>query len=146
MCKYILFSLSTFILSSIMGQGINVRHQKDTVGFASKAWQMDNVMNRIKKQYSKYYDNLYKKQNLSENDFFRFAVCPHDDYSYAGFLYNEVFSHIKVKTFIILGVAHKAKYFNIEQKIVFDAFDHWHAPYGNIKISPLRQQLIYQLP
>ena len=122
------------------------RNQKDTVGFASKAFQMDSVMNRLNKRFGKYYDSLYKKQGITNDDALRYAVCPHDDYLYAVFLYNEVISHIKAKTVIIFGVAHKAKQFKVERKLVFETFDKWHAPYSNIKISTLRKDIIANLP
>ncbi len=83
---------------------------------------------------------------LTGNTAFRLAICPHDDYMYAGFLYRGVLSHIQAKTIIVFGVAHKAKKFNIEQKLVFDSFDTWNEPYGNIKISSLREEIIRHLP
>jgi MEMO1 family protein len=146
MKKIILFFTTALITTGIMAQKLNIRNQKDTVGFASKAWQMDSVMNRIEKRFGKYYDSLYQKQALDKDDMLRFAICPHDDYTYAGYLYNEVFSHIKAKTIIVLGVAHKAKQFKTEKKIVFDTFDKWHAAYGDVKISALRNQIINELP
>jgi AmmeMemoRadiSam system protein B len=138
----ILLLQSSFILT--MAQ--KIRNQKDTVGFASKAFQMDSVMDRLMKRYGKYYDSVYKKQGILKDDILRFAVCPHDDYLYAGYLYNEIYSHIKAKTVIILGVAHKAKQFKIERKLVFDTYDKWHAAYSNVKISPLREQIMKNLP
>ena len=120
----------------MMAQKQNIRNQKDTVGFASKAWQMDSVMQRTMKRYGKYYDSLYKKQAFAKDDVLRFAICPHDDYTYAGFLYNEIYSHIRAKTIIILGVAHKAKQFGVEKKIVFDTYPQWHAAYGNVENIP----------
>lgn len=130
----------------LTAQNNEIRRQKDTVGFASMAWQMDSVMKRCMRLYGKHYDDIYKSQKVAPDAVVRFAVCPHDDYTYAGFLYNEVFSHVKAKTVIIFGVAHKAKKFGIEQKIVFDSFKNWHAPYGDIKISDYRQQLIAAIP
>jgi AmmeMemoRadiSam system protein B len=138
----------TFIImqSTIHSDAQSIRNQKDTVGFASKAYQMDSVMSRLKKRYGKYYDSLYKAQNVNKEDILRFAICPHDDYLYAGYLYNELYPHIKAKTVIILGVAHKAKKFKVEQKLVFDSYSYWHAAYSNIKISALREQIMKNLP
>ncbi len=142
----ITFFIFLFQSSLFIAMAQKVRNQKDTVGFASKAYQMDSIINRLNNRCGKYYDSIYKKQGISKDDILRFAICSHDDYTYAGFLYNEVYSHIKAKTIIILGVAHKAKKFGIERKIVFDTFDSWHAPYSNIKISSLRQNIIENLP
>ena len=138
--------LILLLQSSINTMAQKVRNQKDTVGFASKAYQMDSIMNRLNKRFGKYYDSLYSKQGITKDDILRFAVCPHDDYLYAGYLYNEVFSHIKAKTVIIWGVAHKAKQFKVERKLVFDTYNKWHAAYGDIKISHLREQIINGLP
>ena len=145
MKKIVLLFLITSVAININAQHLKIRNQKDTVGFASKAWQMDSVINRLMKRYGKYYDSLYKKQNVNGNEVLRFAICPHDDYAYAGFLYNELFPHIKANIVIILGVAHKAKKFGIEKKIVFDTFEQWNAA-GSIKISPLREQIMNNLP
>ncbi len=151
MKKIIFLFLFTSMAISIKAQNYQsdnywIRNQKDTVGFASKAEQMDSVMNRLMNRYGKYYDSLYKAQNVNKALLLRFAICPHDDYTYAGFLYNELYPHIKANTVIILGVAHKAKKFKVEQKIVFDSYKYWHAPYSDIKISGLREQIMKNLP
>lgn len=131
--KYIFSAL--FVLYSItIAHSQRVRTPKDTSGFAIYGWQMDSVIKR-----------LPAIKNPS-NDTICFAICPHDDYTYASDLYNEIFSRIKAKTIIILGVAHKAKKYGIERIIVFDSYDKWKAPYGNITISPLRQMIIKNLP
>jgi MEMO1 family protein len=135
-----------FLLYSSVLIAQNIRSQKDTIGFASKAWQMDSIIKRINASYKTYYKNLYSTQNLAKKNHFRLAICPHDDYTYAGFMYKEVFSHVKAKTIIIFGVAHKAKKYGIEQKLVFDNFEFWQAPYGKIKTSGLKKQIIQNLP
>ena len=76
---------------------------------------------------------------------FRLVIAPHDDYAYASYMYPLVFSRIKAKTVIIFGVAHKTKGV-IENKIVFDSFTHWAAPYGNIKESEMKQVIMDHLP
>ena len=124
----------------------NIRQPVDTVGFATKSWQMDSVVKRIDRIYSSGIDSANRLKLLLENTAFRLAICPHDDYAYAGFLYESVIPHIKAKTVIIFGVAHKAKKFNVEQKLVFDSFDEWKEPYGNSKVSPLREEIIKNLP
>jgi len=48
---------------------------------------------------------------------------------------------------VLIGVAHKARdYPEVEGKLVFDAFDAWHGPYGNVPISALRAELLARLP
>ncbi|HNW98403.1 MAG TPA: AmmeMemoRadiSam system protein B [Bacteroidales bacterium] len=145
MKKLFIFSLIILCCFHLNAQN-KTRKPVDSVGFATKAWQMDSIVKRLHKQYDLYYDSVYQKNNLTNDIAFRFAISPHDDYTYAGFLYDVTFSHIKAKTVIIFGVAHKAKKFGIERKLVFDSFDEWQEPYGNIAVSPLRQQLMNALP
>ena len=112
---------------------LKIRNMVDTIGFAHLDWQMDSIMARL---------------NTSEklDKVWRVAITPHDDYAYVGNLYPEVLHGIKAKTIIFFGVAHKARNFNLENKIIFDSFDAWSAPYGNVMISDIRNELISKLP
>jgi MEMO1 family protein len=144
MKKLILFSI-VFLFCLQLSAQKKIRQPIDTVGFATKSWQMDSVIKRIDRTYGSGIDSVNKLNLLKENTALRLAICPHDDYMYAGFLYESIIPHIKAKTVIIFGVAHKAKKFNVEQKLVFDSFDEWKEPYGNIKISSLREAIIKKL-
>lgn len=117
-----------------------IRQMADTIGFASKDYQVDSILDRINKHFA---DTLDKK---SKNESFRVAICPHDDYTYVGWQYPAVLRNIKAKTVIIFGVAHKAKKFNLENKLIFDSFTHWHGPYGNIKVSDMREKILSTMP
>jgi MEMO1 family protein len=145
MKKLILFSV-IFLCCLHANAQHKVRQPVDTIGFATHAWQMDSIVKRIDRTYGAAVDSVNKLNMLKDNTAFRIAICPHDDYTYAGFLYERVIPHIRAKTIIIFGVAHKAKKFNVEQKLVFDSFDEWKEPYGNIKISALRGDIIQKLP
>lgn len=145
MKNLVLFTLICLFSFQLFAQK-KIRLPIDAVGFATKAWQMDSVVKRIDRIYGPDIDSANRVNMLYENTAFRLAICPHDDYAYAGFLYETVIPHIKAKTVIIFGVAHKAKKFNVEQKLVFDSFDEWEEPYGNCKISPLREEIIKNLP
>lgn len=105
----------------------------DTIGFAQYDWQMDSVMKQI---------NI----SADSNHTWRVAISPHDDYAYVGSLYPKLLNGIKAKTVIFFGVAHKAKNYQLENKIVFDSFDAWSAPYGNVKVSEIRNEIISKLP
>lgn len=72
-------------------------------------------------------------------------ICPRDDYSYVGGLYTKTLAGIKAGTIILIGVAHKAKVFKLENKLVFDSFDEWKCAGGNIKVSALREKLLKTL-
>jgi AmmeMemoRadiSam system protein B len=141
--------LATLLFASFqscknMTHKVKVRsHLVDTVGFAQYSWQMDSLMNRIKKYQG---DLLQKRtQNLS-NKTTKAVLSPHDDYTYVGFLYPAALQQIKAKTVIIFGVAHKAKKLHLENQIIFDSYDYWKGPYGNVKVSDLRDKIIRNLP
>jgi AmmeMemoRadiSam system protein B len=141
----ILFFAGLLSGSSLQGQSnpeILMRGLTDTVGFAHLNWQMDSVMARIRVLN---HDDLIRSQQPA-GTVWRTAICPHDDYTYAGWLYPAVLKNIKAATVIIFGVAHKASLFNLENQLVFDSFKSWHGPYGAVKVSPLRDEIISQLP
>jgi AmmeMemoRadiSam system protein B len=141
----ILFFGGVLSVCSLHGQnspGISVRGLADTVGFAHLDWQMDSVMSRIELFHQA---DLVSAQQAA-GTVWRTAICPHDDYTYAGWLYPAVLRDIKASTVIIFGVAHRARLFNLENQLVFDNFQSWHGPYGDVKVSPLRDEIISQLP
>lgn len=141
-----LFLMLLIVISCNVNAQQKTRQAVDSIGFATKAWQMDSVVQRINRTYGAFIDSVNKVNGLEPDIAFRLAICPHDDYTYAGFLYKCALSHIKAKTVIIFGVAHKAKNFGIEQKLVFDSFNSWKEPYGKVKVSPLRDEIIKRLP
>lgn len=110
----------------------NIRTVVDSIGFAKYSWQMDSIVKRV--DYRKGLENTW-----------RVAIVPHDDYTYVGDLYPAVLNGIKARTVLLFGVAHRAKEFNLENRVIFDSYDAWSAPYGNVKISPLRDRLIQML-
>lgn len=124
------------------GSGLSIRGWADTVGFAHLDWQMDSVMHRI--QALSHKDLIRARQD--EGTIWKTAICPHDDYTYAGWLYPAVLRNIKAHTVILFGVAHKASQFQLENQLVFDSFAAWHGPYGEVKVSSLRDEIISQLP
>ncbi len=96
---------------------------------------MDSIASRI----------LAEDRILTE-DIYKAVICPHDDYAYAAGLYNKTLVGIKAKTIVLIGVAHKARKFNLENKLVFGSFDKWKGIYSNIMVSPLRDELLKNIP
>lgn len=111
----------------------HVRHVHDTIGFAQYDWQMDSIYNRL--------GIIDKKNNLK----WKAAISPHDDYKYAGRLYYESLKGINANTIILVGVAHRARNFNLQDKIVFGSYTHWQSPYGDLKVSDLNTEIINNL-
>ncbi len=74
------------------------------------------------------------------------GICPHDDHLLAGRVYVHLFQNLRARRYLIFGVAHKARDWGAENVLIFDNFDGWRAPYGPMKISTLRKELIESLP
>lgn len=145
MKKLVFFPIIFLLSFHTMAQN-KTRQPVDPVGFATKADQMDSVLKRINRIHGTTLESIGKANRLNPENIFRMAICPHDDYTYAGFLYESVLPYIKAKTIILFGVAHKAKKFNVERKLVFDSLDAWKEPYGNVPVSPFREEIIRNLP
>jgi MEMO1 family protein len=120
----------------------NVRPLADTVGFAHLDWQMDSVMARIERNGGQ----NQKAQNFKYAGNPRLIICPHDDYSYVGSLYPAALKNIRVNTVILIGVAHKAKLMKLENQVIFDSYDYWKGPYGDVIVSGIREDIIDQMP
>jgi AmmeMemoRadiSam system protein B len=127
-----------------MTQKTKIRsHLVDTVGFAQYGWQVDSIFNRIKEYQG---DQLKNSTRYLSKKPTKAVLSPHDDYSYVGYLYPATLEQIKAKTVIIFGVAHKAKQLNLENRIIFDSYDYWKGPFGNVKVSGLREKIMDNLP
>lgn len=118
-----------------------IRQMVDDIGFASKSYQMDSIINRINNSQGKLLQNTLSKAGINSETSWKTCISPHDDYAYAGYLYPAVLNNVKAKTVIIFGVAHKAKKYGIEDKLIFDSYDYWQGPGGKIKVSPYRDSL-----
>ncbi len=127
-------------------QTIKLRPLADTVGFTGTAKQMNMVMKRINENQSAILKKKRTEAKITDKTIWKAVISPHDDYAYTGYLYPLALQNIKAKTVILFGVAHKAKNLNLEDQIIFDSYTHWRAPYGNIKVSTLREDIISQLP
>lgn len=112
--------------------GKNVRQLVDTVGFAHYSWQMDSIISRLERTGWKRNEGLPWK----------FAICPHDDYTYVGKLYPELLQDVKAPNLILLGVAHKAAQLKIENYLVFDTYKQWRGPWQPVQVSSVRNDLL----
>lgn len=118
----------------------HVRRPKDMVGYTHTAEGISRVADHAEEA---------EKNRLERNEAppLIAAVSPHDDYVYAQQVYVHVYPRLKARHVILIGVAHKARSFpECEGKLVFDSFEAWHGPYSNVKISPLREELLRALP
>lgn len=122
-----------------------IRGLADAVGFAHTALQVDTLMDRISRMSGKAY-NKERQERIPGKDSWKLAVCPHDDHTYVGELYPALLKDVRTRTVIIFGVAHRARLLGLENKLIFDSYTHWQAPYGNVKISPMRDAIMKELP
>ncbi len=114
---------------------IKIRHLDDTIGFPQYKWQMDSILSRIA-----------VSDKVATSEISKAVICPHDDYAYTAGLYKKTLSSIKANTVVLVGVAHRARNFDLKDKIVFGSFDEWKTAYGTIKISALRNILLSIIP
>jgi len=114
---------------------ISTRQLKDTIGFTQYKWQLDSIMVRMDPE-----------DKLPSNDISKAVICPHDDYAYAAGLYNKTLASVKAKTIIMIGVAHRARNYSLENKLIFGTFKQWESSNGNIPVSRLREKIMSKLP
>jgi AmmeMemoRadiSam system protein B len=122
------------------------RGQMDTVGFATSGEQMLGVVRQSKALATPRQDVLRGEHGWGDKTTFAAAVCPHDDYYYAGRLYALLMPYLNTDTVILFGVFHKARVWNLSDKLVFDSFDSWRGPFGPVKVSPIREEILSRLP
>jgi len=135
-CLFIFFLLMFPVLQDCTRPGTQgkVRSQVDTIGFAQYSWQMDSIFARIAPE-----------DKMESGEEYKMVICPHDDYAYAGGLYSLALSGVKAPVVILLGVAHKARQFGLENELVFGTYTEWKAPPGNVRVSKLRDSLLARL-
>ncbi len=103
-------------------------------GYAQHDWQMDSI-----------YKRLQLKDTINDLQW-KAAISPHDNYSFTGQLYYESLRGINAPNIILIGVAHRARNFNLQDKIVFGRYDEWESPYGGIKVGSLGDAIMTRLP
>lgn len=106
-----------------------IRPIHDTIGFAQYDWQLDSIYNRLQ---------IKDTPNTKE---WKTVISPHDDYKYAGKLYHTSLEGVNANTVILIGVAHRARNYKLQDKIIFGSFTHWKSPYGNLKVSNLNTKI-----
>jgi len=77
------------------------------------------------------------------------AICPHDDYLYAGRIYRPVFSGLQAREVVIIGVTHggvRRAMGNPRGKIILDTHDRWSGLGKAVVVSGLRNWLVKRMP
>ncbi len=124
----------------------DTRSLVDTVGFAIRAEQMDLTAGESEKAEKLRILQNRKKYGFDEHTEFIFAISPHDDYILAGRVYTHLYRYVKAKTVIVIGNAHWSEAFGIRNRLIFGNFKKWRAPYGDVAVSSVRDEIIDALP
>jgi AmmeMemoRadiSam system protein B len=125
---------------SIPSRGLDQRGQRDGVGFATSAEQMERIWELADLPPSpEIFSPAVGTELLG-------AICPHDDYLYAGRVYKRVLPAVRAKTVVLVGVFHGYRRFGARDRLVFDPYRVWRAPDGDLSISPLRDAWAAALP
>lgn len=124
----------------------HIRGLKDTVGFSYTAEQIEKVVSSAEACEREHMLANDRRFNLDNDSRWVAAICPHDDHLLAGRVYVHVFQHLRAPRVVLFGVAHRASDYDLHDQLIFDSFTAWRAPYGSVPVSPLRQELIAQLP
>lgn len=113
----------------------DLRGQKDTVGFASTAAAMAATWKASEAGPSpEAFGQALSPGVLG-------ALCPHDDYLYAGRVYRRIIPLVTARTVVLVGVFHTWRRHDAMDALVLEDYRAWRAPDGEIPISPLREEL-----
>ncbi len=127
------------MLFFILFQVLLLREPIDKVGFSTNKIQIEAIFSN-----SKNFGNFYKFKENKEIPLG--VISPHDDHLYSAPLYIESLKDIKAKNIIIFGVAHKARKWQIEDKLIFEDYDGFKTPKGYLKINKdLREYILKNL-
>jgi AmmeMemoRadiSam system protein B len=137
----LVLSIITFLFSCQKNEkpqiDLKLRPVADTVGFATKGWQVDSLINRMDFTFG---------ENINEAENWKTVISPHDDYTYVNDLYLKTLNNLNANTIIVFGVAHRARNFELQDKLIFDSFEYWKGAYSKIKVSAVREEITKRLP
>ncbi len=132
----------SMLMISIIIASENQRDFVDPVGFSTTKEQIEKAV-----EYSRQpSDGMVIEKNLPQSEMLS-AICPHDDHIYAGPLYLPIMERIGAKHLILIGVFHKARQWNVKDLLVFDNFESWMGPSGNLAVDyAFRAAVLKELP
>jgi AmmeMemoRadiSam system protein B len=126
--------------------GDRLRGQRDTVGFVVTAEQAEDVVSQAVRLEAATLQEQDRSLGMEGGSGFLGGVCPHDDHLYASRVYVPLTERITAPRVVLVGVFHRARLWDLENRLVFDAFEAWHGPWGPVRIDPLRGELLQALP
>jgi len=133
-------------MMGLPSEGDRVRGQMDTVGFVVREPAAEEVVATAVALEEESLTAQDRRLGMRAGEGFVGGICPHDDHLYASRVYVHLTERITAPRVILIGVFHRAKSWGLRDRIVFDHFDAWHAPWGPIAVDGLREELIAALP
>jgi len=124
----------------------SIRAQKDTIGYATRPDQVDALVRLVDSLEGPRYAANARAFPLMKKAPMIGAICPHDDYVYAGRGYVYVMREIKAPRVILFGVSHTARRRGIQDKLIFGDFTAWRIGGGTCPVSPVRDEIVAALP
>jgi AmmeMemoRadiSam system protein B len=118
---------------------LDLRGQRDSVGFASTAAQMAKVWELSATPPAPDSFGVRPAPGVAA------VICPHDDYLYAGRVYRRVLPLITARRVVLIGVFHGYRRFGEHDRLVFDRYRAWRSPDGPVPVSSLREALLSHL-
>jgi AmmeMemoRadiSam system protein B len=118
----------------------DVRGQQDTIGFASTPEQMARTWELSATPPEP------ERLGPAPPGLVVGALCPHDDYLYAGRAYRQVLPLVKARTVVLVGVFHTYRAFGAHDLVVFDGYRAWRTPDGEVPVSSLREEILSRMP
>jgi len=125
---------------NIPSLSLDLRGQRDSVGFASRTEQMARAWELSATPPAPDSFGPLPAPGVAA------VICPHDDYLYAGRIYRRVLPLVTARTVVLVGVFHRYRRFGEHDRLVFDPFKAWRAPDGPVPVSRLREDLLSRLP
>jgi AmmeMemoRadiSam system protein B len=126
-------------------EGDRLRGQRDTVGFVVTAEQAEDVVSQAVRLEAATLQAQDRRLGMDGDSGFLGGVCPHDDHLYASRVYVPLTERITAPRVVLVGVFHRARLWDLENRLVFDAFDAWRGPWGPVQVDPLRGELLQEL-
>jgi len=136
-CLSLLIYGTVLLLQSAASQD-SIRPIRDDIGYCWDGVQMDRLIG--------YIDSI--EQSGKPEGTLIGGISPHDDYLYAARMYYPLFRTLRAKEAVIFGVTHgtvRRAIGDPKNVLLFDSYTHWLGPYGQIRISPLREHLLNSL-
>jgi AmmeMemoRadiSam system protein B len=128
------------------GRLSSIRAQKDTIGYATRPDQVETLVRLVDSlEAPRYASNAAAFPSMKMGPMIG-AICPHDDYLYAGRGYVHVMRGLKAPRVILFGVSHTARRRGIQGALIFDGHAAWRMAGRECPVSPMREEILAALP